>query len=174
MQKQPNDKKRMYLFSEECPEGQIFDVTEEELEELLDSGWAESPSELDLPEKEPEAPTAEQVEKAKPGDLVAMVKNLGYHVMTDVELAQANAKAGNFDIAKVSDDDLVTEAERRGLKQPEDNTQELVARFFENPKSLTKEELVVVGAAHGLELKMQMKEENMIAKIGEAMNSSEE
>lgn len=167
----PDKKTRLYLFSEEAPKGQVFNLTETELEAKLDDGWAESPADLDLTEEEPEMPTEEEVKAASPSQLVAMVRELGYHVMTDVELAKE--KAGTFTLADVSDDDLISEAEKRGLKQPEDNTQELVARFFEEPTSLTKEELVVVGAAHGLELKMQMKEENMIAKIGEAMNSTE-
>ena len=59
-----SDKKtRLYLFSEDAPKGQVFNLTESELEAKLDDGWAESPAELDLPEVEPEMPTEEESEQ---------------------------------------------------------------------------------------------------------------
>lgn len=79
-----------------------------------------------------------------------------------------------LNLESVSDETLIGEAERRGLKQSDakaDELNELQDRFNEDPKSLNKEEHIILGKSLGLSLRSNWGEDTMIEKITEALNA---
>jgi hypothetical protein len=76
-----------------------------------------------------------------------------------------------------SDEDLIAEAERRGLKKAPENETELDAlqeRFDNDPKELIKDELVKLGNdKFKLGLRSNFNEDTLISKIAEAMKGEE-
>ena len=166
----------IYLFNEENPRGQMFNLTEEEIEQYQGDGWQDSPEGLKLPEAEDTGLTEEQVSNARPEDLVKLVESYGFIVMTPEQLkAEANKMASTvLDLTKFDDSEIIAEAERRGLKQSDvmaDELNALLDRFTANPESLNKDELVALGNnGYSLGLRSNMKEETLIAKINEALS----
>ena len=171
-------KRSIYLFSEETPMGEMFNLTDDEVEAKLEDGWLTSPKDLDIPEEEPVI-SMEDAKNANPQDIIELVKSMGFMVVTPDQLkAEANKMASVvLDIEKFSDEALIAEAERRGLKDsdegPTDTEGEpLINRFIQSPTDLTKEELVTLGAEYKLGLRMNFSEQTMIDKITEAIEAS--
>ena len=169
-------KSSIYLFNEENPRGEMFNLSPEEIEQHLEDGWLDSPEGLNLPESDDTGLTTDQVENARPEDLVKLVESYGFVVLTPEQLkAEANKMAETvLDLTKFDDDEIIAEAERRGLKEKNvvavDIT-ELLERFAENPEGLNKDELVALGNnGYSLGLRSNMKEETLIAKINEQLN----
>ena len=185
MEKLINPKTSIYLFHQDSPKGEMFNFQDgkqsEEYEAMLEKGWVDTPAKLDLPEDSDTGVTQEQATNARPEDLVKLVTSYGFIVLTPEQLkAEANKMASvAMDIEKLTDEALIAEAERRGLK---DSTPQLEApsevngalwqQFEENPTSLNKEELAAMGNDRfSLSLRSNMKEETLINKITEALNN---
>ncbi|ABV74296.1 hypothetical protein BA3_0011 [Thalassomonas phage BA3] len=203
MEKVINPKRPVFLFSQESPKGEMFSLTEEELEAKLEDGWVDTPTRLELPEDNDTGITEEKAANARPEDLVELVKSYGFIVLTPEQLkAEANKMAEaafnpanlsdemleeelkrrieedgfvTLNLESISDETLIAEAERRGLKQSDQGAEELNAlidRFQEDPKALNKDELVALGNnGYSLGLRSNMKEDTLIAKITEALNA---
>lgn len=193
-EKEVNPKKSVFLFSEANPLGEIFKFVggadSEECKAMLENGYFDTPAQLDLPEKELEL-TTEQVQRMRPEDLKAMLESYGFIVLTPEQLtAEVNKLVStHIDITEFTDDALIEEAERRGLKEGGDtknqlmldgseefintteimSTEELLEKFEEDPKSLTKEEHIILGKELGLKLRINFGEDTMISKIKEAL-----
>lgn len=201
MKKQPekviNPKVSIYLFSKEKPKGEIFKFLggkeSEEYKAMLENGYFESPAQLNLP-KEEVALTTEQVERMRPEDLKAMLESYGFIVLTPEQLkAEVNKLVDtHIDITEFTDEALIAEAERRGLKEGGDtvdnggeseeldtdqmiNTtdidqdEDLLAKFKADPKTLTKEEHIILGKQLGVTLRINFGEDTMINKINEKL-----
>ena len=197
-------KKSIYLFNQENPQGLMLNLTQEEIDEHLEDGWQDSPEGLTLPEEDTGL-SQEDIESARPEDMVKLVESYGFIVLTPEQLkAEAEKMASvvleidKFDdealfaevkkrigeegfvalnLEEVNDESILAEAKRRGLKQSELVAEELntlAEQFLNDPKSLNKDELVALGNnGYTLGLRSNMKEETLIAKIQEAMDSSE-
>tara|TARA_R110002012_G_scaffold262505_1_gene444802 strand:+ start:123 stop:605 length:483 start_codon:yes stop_codon:yes gene_type:complete len=157
--------------------GEIFNLTESEIEQKLEDGWLDSPASLDLPKDNDTGVTKEHAENASPEDLVKLVESYGFFVLTPEQLkAEANKMASVvLEIDKFSDEDIIAEAEKRGLKSSDDAIQEelsdLAEKFDLDPTTLNKDELVTLGNnGYTLGLRSNMKEETLIAKITEALS----
>lgn len=202
MKKQPekeiNPKVSIYLFSQEKPKGEIFKFVggreSEEYKAMLEKGWFITPAQLDLPEEDLEL-TTEQVQKMRPEDLKAMLESYGFIVLTPEQLtAEVNKLVDvHIDIKDFTDEALIAEAERRGLKEGGeviddgieeeldtdqminttaiDDKEDLLAKFKTDAKSLTKEEHIILGKTLGLSLRINFGEDTMIAKINEVLNA---
>lgn len=168
---------KVFLFHADHPKGKMFD--DHQIEALAEQGWVDTPAKLDLPEEDntPQL-TEDQIERVRPEDLVGLVKSMGFKVMTEIELNaeinKAKASASPVGIDTFSDEELIAEAERRGLKQSAEDAEalnELQDRFNEDPESLNKDELVSLGNnGFKLGLRSNMKEATLIEKINAAMN----
>jgi len=152
---------RKYKYHQDCPKGEIFDISDAEEKELNEAGWVDTPALLDLPEEKPEI-SPEVAESLSPGDLVAKCRELGYIVLTpdelEAEINKAVSEAVEADNAPVIDEDGEENEEQRRERV-----------FFQNPTDLTKEELKqYADERYSLSLSMNMKEATMIEKITEA------
>ena len=155
MEKVINPKRPIFLFSQEFPKGEMFSLTEEDLEAKLEEGWVDTPARLELPEDNDTGITEEKAANARPEDLVELVKSYGFIVLTPEQLkAEANKMAEAafnpanlsdemleeelkrridedgfvaLNLESISDETLVAEAERRGLKQSAQGAEELNA-----------------------------------------------
>lgn len=171
----------IYLFSQAEPKGKMFRLNEEELKEKLEAGWVDTPSRLDLPVEMNTGVTVEAAEVAEPQHLIKILESYGFIVLTQEQLkAEANKMASvALDIAQFSNEALIEEAEKRGLKDSEVvetnvEAKDVIAIFLDDPKSLTKEELVAYGNdTFSLGLRINMKEDTLIAKIQEAIDNAE-
>ncbi len=176
---------KLWMYHANCPKGEI--VNQSQAEQLEQDGWVKSPALLDLPKEDNSAKMdADQIERARPEDLVGLVKTMGFKVLSEVEfeaeMNKAKFSAVPVTIESFSDEELIAEAERRGLKESkqaegqegEHDLDVLYAQFEENPESLTKAEHVVLGnSLYSLGLRENMKEETLIEKIKAAMNGAE-
>lgn len=166
---------RLYHFHH--PNGKMLSVlrTFKSDEELVAEGWTQDPKLATEPEKKIESPlTAEQTERARPEDLVGIVKGMGFNVLTDeqleAEIVKATINGGQFDITTLPDAALCAEIDRRNGNASAAIVDSLADRFREDPLAMNKEDLVVYGKeAFGLKLKMTMKEETLINRINEAI-----
>jgi len=169
------------MYHANFPKGEIVNLSQ--AEQLEQDGWVKSPALLDLP-KEDNTPKldADQIERARPEDLVGLVKTMGFKVMSEIEfesqMNKAKLSAVPVTIESFSDDELIAEAERRGLKQSDEDgddlIQELLSQFDHDPESLTKAEHVALGnTLYSLGLRENMKESTLIEKIKAAMNGAE-
>ena len=145
----PAKRPQLCLYHEDHRDGKIFDKEEalENNEEMLKDGWVDTPAKLSpLPEAEIKEVAVSPTMNIS--QLVKACKNAGFHVLTDVELAQHIAAAQTVQPPSIA---------------------ALADMFDKDPTSLTKEELVVLGADYDLKLKMTMKEETMIGHINKAV-----
>ncbi|MEY8239427.1 MAG: hypothetical protein RPT25_03715, partial [Cycloclasticus sp.] len=139
---------KICLYHADHPKGKIFKLNEaqEQFEELKEAGWLDSPARLALQKEEPEPVAATGgAENLHPEDLIGMVKEMGFKVLTEEQL---EAEINKYMIAPMHIEDfedaiLKAEYENRfgNIKPPgEDNTLvKLMARFDENPEALNKE-----------------------------------
>lgn len=171
----------VYLFNKENPKGKVFKIIggkdSDEYKQLLDDGWFDTPARLNLPKEDSLNVTSDQFERMRPEDHVAKVKGYGFIVLTPEQLqAEINKMVStHIDIKHFTDEALIEEAERRGLKEggePVEDEEvdelagiessnedapdaelvdepneldELLNQFNEDPESLTKPELVKLG-----------------------------
>ncbi len=181
IEKEINPRLSIYLFSKDKPRGEIFKFVggkdSEEYKAMLENGYCDSPAQLNLPKDNDVGITVEQAENADPTHLKIMLEKIGFIVLTPEQLkAEVNKFVDtHIDITEFTDEALVEEAERRGLKQSSDCADELnqlTDKFNESPKSLNKDELVALGNnGFSLGLRSNMKEETLIAKIKEALSA---
>lgn len=193
-----NPKVSIYLYSKEKPQGEIFKFVggreADEYKAMLENGWVVTPAKLNLPKNNDVGITVEQAENADPTHLKIMLEKIGFIVMTPDQMkAEVNKLVDvHIDIKDFTDEALIAEAERRGLKEggePSDlddevegdgtdefiNTtaiddkEDLLAKFKANAKSLTKEEHIILGKTLGLSLRINFGEDTMISKINEAL-----
>lgn len=172
---------KLWMYHANCPKGEIVNLSQ--AEQLEQDGWVKSPALLDLPKEDNAANMdADQIKRARPEDLVGLVKTMGFKVLSEVEfeseMNKAKFSAAPITIESFSDEELIAEAERRGLKdsggESEGALEALQETFDENPTDLTKDELVMLGnGKFQLGLRSNMKEETLIAKITEALNGAE-
>ena len=196
-----NPKVSIYLYSKEKPLGEIFKFVggreSEEYKAMLENGWVVTPAKLNLPKNNDVGITVEQAENADPTHLKIMLEKIGFIVMTPDQMkAEINKFVDvHIDIKDFTDEALIAEAERRGLKEggepsefdindnPEeeldtdqminttaiDDKEDLLAKFKTDAKSLTKEEHIILGKTLGLSLRINFGEDTMISKINEAL-----
>ena len=163
---------KVFLFHKDEPEGVIYDDRIDDLDELRQAGWVDSPADFKVETNEFSI-TSEQAETARPEDLVNMVKAMGYNVLTEIEMTGKIAQASKA-LADYSNEELIAEAEKRGLKDPtvDFDADGLHGRFFESPTALTKEELVFLGnTKYKLGLRSSFSEATLIDKINAAMEA---
>ena len=169
---------KVFLFHQTLPQGQIFDSSE--VEEMQEKGWVDTPTKLDLPKEEPKTGmTEEQAADARPEDLISLITSMGFKVLTDeqleAELAKAKINQATSSIEDYTDQELIAEAERRGLKDDGEDSgliETLIEQFNEEPESLVIDELVTLGnEKFKLGLRSNMKEATLIEKIKAAMNA---
>jgi hypothetical protein len=190
-----NPKTRIYLFSEENPTGEIFSFAggkeSEEYKAMLENGYFDTPANLKLPEKDLGL-TTEQVQRMRPEDLKAMLESYGFIVMTPEQLkAEVNKLIDTvIDIKEFTDETIFNEAERRNsgfidnqeieeLDGTEliinttaiDDDEDLKVKFLTDPKSLTREEHIILGKELGVKLRINFGEDTMISKINDALNA---
>tara|TARA_R110000737_G_scaffold223978_1_gene238897 strand:- start:361 stop:981 length:621 start_codon:yes stop_codon:yes gene_type:complete len=197
-EKEINPKVSIYLYSKEKPQGEIFKFVggreADEYKAMLENGWVVTPAKLNLPKNNDVGITVEQAENADPTHLKIMLEKIGFIVMTPDQMkAEVNKLVDvHIDIKDFTDEALIAEAERRGLKEggePSDlddeaegdgtdefiNTtaiddkEDLLAKFKADAKSLTKEEHIILGKTLGLSLRINFGEDTMITKIQEAL-----
>jgi hypothetical protein len=182
MSNKPNVVK-VFLFHEDTPKGEIFSFVNgkdsPEYEKKINEGWVDTPVLLKLPESNNTGLTFEQVDNARPEDIVKLCESYGFIVMTPEQLkAEANKLIDTvIDLSDFTDEALIEEAERRGLKESANVDEEgqdsfalIEEQFLSDPKSLTKAALVVFGNnQYKLGLRENMKEDTLIEKIKEAI-----
>lgn len=157
---------KMFLFHKEHPEGKMFDIetVRADQEEMKENGWVDSPSLLDLPKPKPKLASVDAVKEAQPQELVAMVKALGYMVLTEVEFESKVSIAAHQLHVDASAPTTATEEPK--LSEAEEK---LIAQFNEDAFSLTKPELIQVGKLYDVRLTMNHNEATMVDKIKETM-----
>jgi hypothetical protein len=177
----------VFLFNQENPKGQMFKFVggkqSEEYQAMLEKGWVDTPAKLELPEEMNTGVKIEDAKNARPEDLIGIIQSYGFLVLTPEQLKAEAVKMADvaLDIGNFSDEDLIAEAERRGLKESNQGNsgdvgsmtelEELRDKFNEDPESLTKAEHVELGnSLYSLGLRENMKEDTLIAKIKAAMN----
>lgn len=158
---------KIYLFHKDQPEGKLFDADsiKGKQEEMKKEGWVDTPALLDLPKPKPKAITDEEAKEAKPQELVAMVKALGYMVLTEVEFTAEVSKAAH----QLHVDAGLANAEKKEEPKLSETEEKLIAQFEVDAFSLTKPELIQVGKLHNVRLTMNHNEDTMVEKIKEAM-----
>jgi len=171
---------KLWMYHANCPKGEIVNLSQ--AEQLEQDGWVKSPALLDLPKEDNAAKMdADQIERARPEDLVGLVKTMGFKVLSEVEfeaeMNKAKFSAVPVTIESFSDEELIAEAERRGLKDSGGSTasvDDLLNQFNEDPESLTKAEHVELGnTLYSLGLRENMKEATLIEKINAAINEAD-
>ncbi len=88
---------------------------------MIESGWFDTPEKLNLPKDNSVGLTVEQVEKANPSHLKIMLEKIGFIVLTPEQMkAEVNKLIDTvIDIKEFTDEALLNEAVRRGLKEGE-------------------------------------------------------
>lgn len=114
-----NGLKSIFLFHPDLPTGEMFNLDEEGLERKLKDGWVDTPAKLDLPKNNELPITEEQAKQASPEELIQLLKDIGFIVLTEEQLiAEANKMASvALDIGKFSDEALLDEFLRRDFTE---------------------------------------------------------
>lgn len=167
---------KVFLFHKDFPQGKMFDANQAEanFDDMVEDGWVDTPAKLDLPKPKPKLITDDAAKEAKPQELVAMVKALGFMVLTEVEfMAEVSKTAHQLHIdAKAAEENLA--AETKSAIDPVgavigEEDQKLIDQFNEDAFSLTKPELIQVGKMFDVRLTMNHNEATMVEKIEEAI-----
>ena len=83
---------KLWMYHANCPKGEIVNLSQ--AEQLEQDGWVKSPALLDLPKEDSAAKMdAEQIERARPEDLVGLVKTMGFKVMSEIKFESEMTKA---------------------------------------------------------------------------------
>ena len=199
MAKVRNTIKPIFLFHKDTPKGEMFRFeggkNSEQYKAKISEGCVDTPATLDLPADMDTGISMEKAKNADPNDLKKLVESYGFIVITPEQLKAEAVKMANIaiNIENFSDEDLVTEVERRGLvlsdlsadklNEIEDgesadihggeSSSQLLEQFNEDPESLTKEEHIELGKSLGVSLRSNWGESVMIEKITEKLNSGE-
>jgi len=207
MAKVRNTIKPIFLFHKDTPKGEMFRFEggkgSEQYKAKISEGWVDTPAKLDLPADMDTGISMEKAKNADPNDLKKLVESYGFIVITPEQLKAEAVKMANIaiNIENFSDEDLVTEVERRGLvlsdssadelneiedenaeEQCEsnhdeaglsDDLQQLLEQFNEDPESLNKDEHIKLGKGLGVSLRSNWGESVMIEKITKKLNSGE-
>ena len=144
-----NPKIRIYLFNKDTPQGEIFSFLggreSEEYKAMLEKGYVDTPTKLNLPKNNDVGITVKQAEAADPTHLKIMLEKIGFIVMTPDQMkAEVNKVIGAvIDIKEFTDEALLNEAVRRGLKDGEYIEDEVIDETDSmiNTSNMTKEEL---------------------------------
>lgn len=161
--KQSAEITKKWLYKEDCPQGQLFDLTEVDEHELEDQGWIGTPAKFK--NSAPVVIDKKIAETLSITDFIAKVKEAGFRVLTKIELEAEINKAVSEDreaIAKVAEDKAA--ASELAKFQNYEKT------FFESPKDLTKPELIEYALKRSggeLRLSSTLKEQTMIDRIAE-------
>lgn len=179
-----NQKKAIYLFNAEKPQGEMFSLTKDEIQAMLEDGWVDTPALLDLPVNMDTGLTLEKVNNADPKELISVIEGYGFIVLTPEQLAAQAEKMANaaLNADNLTDATVLEQAKLRGFVgddvelEEKDHEEEVLLsveeQFEVEPEVLTKPELIQYGnEVFGLELKMTMKEATLIDKIKEAKNA---
>lgn len=169
---------KMFLFHKDHPQGKMFDIetVRAKQDEMKESGWVDSPSLLDLPKPKPKLITDDAAKEATPQALIAMVKALGYMVLTEVEFTAEVSKAAHqlhID-AKAAEENLAAEIKAESEKPAASISEEdekLISQFYEDAFSLTKPELIGIGKLYDVRLTMNHNEATMVEKLKEAIEA---
>lgn len=115
MEKVINPKKPVYLFNQENPKGQMFSLTKEQLDQMLQEGWHDTPAKLNLPKDDKVGVTVEQAEDARPEHLKKILEGIGFIVLTPEQLKAEAQKMADvaFDPQNLTDEMLQEELKRR-------------------------------------------------------------
>lgn len=193
MQNKEIKKVPVYLFNEENPKGEMFSFyggTESiEYKELIDSGWVDTPARLNLPKDLDSGIPMEDARNANPDDLKKLVESYGFVVITPEQLKAEAVKMADISLnmENFSDDDIINEAVKRGLKAEDDSCdivtidklidsgagsaddveETLLDKFKQDNQSLSDEELLQLGKELKLNFKSSWKSETMITKLNE-------
>ena len=127
---------RIFLYREDHRDGELFDVDEEEVSELLCKGWRNTP--LELKKEAPSQKFNNDHDCAK-----SLVKE-GYNVL--------------------SDDELLDRIEEE-LRKPLSRCQWLYEIFIIQPQKLNKDELIELGKDLKVPLSKRTRESDMIKAI---------
>lgn len=167
---------KVFLFHKDFPQGKMFDANQAEanFDDMVEDGWVDTPAKLDLPKPKPKLASVDAVKEAQPQELVAMVKALGYMVLTEVEfMAEVSKSAHQLHIdAKAAEENLAAEIKAESEKPSASISEEdekLISQFHEDAFSLTKPELIQVGKMFDVRLTMNHNEATMVEKIEEAI-----
>lgn len=144
-----NPKIRIFLFHKNIPQGEIFSFLDgkesDEYKQMLQDGWVDTPTKLNLPKNNDVGITVKQAENADPTHLKIMLEKIGFIVMTPDQMkAEINKVIGAvIDIKEFTDEALLNEAVRRGLKDGEYVEDEVIdeAEGMINTSNMNKEEL---------------------------------
>lgn len=150
-----NPKIRIFLFHKDIPQGEVFSFLggreSDEYKAMLKEGYVDTPAKLDLPKNNDVGITVTQAENADPTHLKIMLEKIGFIVMTPDQMkAEINKVIGAvIDIKEFTDEALLNEAVRRGLKDGEYIEDEVVdeADSIINTSNMTKEELAGINAS---------------------------
>tara|TARA_R110002153_G_scaffold173631_1_gene326408 strand:- start:4435 stop:5088 length:654 start_codon:yes stop_codon:yes gene_type:complete len=144
-----NPKIRIFLFHKDIPQGEVFSFLggreSDEYKAMLKEGYVDTPAKLDLPKNNDVGITITQAENADPTHLKIMLEKIGFIVMTPEQMkAEINKViSAVIDIKEFTDEALINEAVRRGLKDGEYIEDEVVdeSDSIINTSNMTKEEL---------------------------------
>lgn len=141
---------RTCLYRLDFPAGKVFNTDDKgfNAEAMAKDGWVNSKSKLDLPPAVVDK-VADEVAKLTPDDYVRIVRELGLTVLNDFEL-ESLKQSMKLELAK----------------EPITTVVDTVPT-----KALTREELVILGAKHGVKLKMTQKEQTMIDLINDKLEA---
>ena len=194
----------VYLFNEENPQGETFSFyggkSSDEYKKMIEEGWVDTPAKLKLPKEMNTGVLENEAANADPQMLIGILEGYGFVVLTQEQLeTQANKMAAAaIDMENFSDSDIIEEAERRGLKKADEDTEHdagvnlnlldsgagsadyidareqkeeelLLERFKKDPESLNKDEHIVLGRSLELVLRSNWSEKVMIEKITEKL-----
>tara|TARA_R110001599_G_scaffold25958_3_gene92053 strand:- start:34 stop:681 length:648 start_codon:yes stop_codon:yes gene_type:complete len=150
-----NPKVRIFLFHKDIPQGEIFSFVggkeSDEYKAMLEKGYVDTPAKLDLPKDNSVGITVEQAENANPTHLKIMLEKIGFIVMTPDQMKAEVNKVINsvIDIKEFTDEALLNEAVRRGLKDGEYIEDEIIdeTEGMINTSNMNKEELAALNVS---------------------------
>jgi hypothetical protein len=176
----------VYLFSKDCPKGEMFSFyggkDSVEYKKMLEEGWVDTPARLNLPKEMDTGITEDIAVNADPQRLINILEDYGFIVLTQEQLkAQAVKMAMTaIDMENFSDEEIIKEAERRGIKDSDDansdqddivddDDPDLLGKFITDKSSLSSEEKIALGKELGISLRSNWSDEVMNEKINEAL-----
>jgi len=169
-----NPKTRIFLFHKDIPQGEIFSFLggreSDEYKAMIEKGYVDTPKKLNLPKNNDVGITVEQAENADPTHLKIMLEKIGFIVMTPDQMkAEVNKLIGAvIDIKEFTDEALINEAVRRGLKDGEYIEDEVIdeADSIINTSNMSKKELHALNAGN-----KESKESILLSEFKEDPNS---
>lgn len=151
-----NPKTRIFLFHKDTPQGEVFSFLggreSDEYKAMIEQGYVDTPAKLDLPKNNDVGITVKQAENADPTHLKIMLEKIGFIVLTPEQMkAEINKVIGAvIDIKEFTDEALINEAVRRGLKEGEYIEDELVdeTEGMINTSNMDKKEIASLNSGN--------------------------